>query len=263
MRRCFRYSLLPQLLLAAAVGCSDDSTGPDDPGDPQDPGNNPPSAYVVRGAVTDATGQPLGGVAVIIDNTIYYNSAITGQTGNDGKYQITVTDGSWRALAQLQRAYNGRTYTFDLHPSDDDSFAGADGAVRNFTWKLTGAAPSYLGREYYGGQVDLLVDPNADTLSIENVEFTFVPVGPLVDGSAGQTLAGHPGAPNTDTYSKFVDVPMGRYRVSAVYAPAGEIPQPLKIRVEGADAYGDDTVADFLPDASVCENCMRLELNWP
>lgn len=260
----FRFSrrlLAAHLIAAAIVGCSDGATAPDDP---QDPGAvPPPSDYVVRGAATDTKGRPLTGVAIVIDNTIYYNSAVTGRTGDDGSYRLTIGDGSWRAYATMQTNYNGRTYEIDLHPDNDDSFSGVSGAVRNFRWRLTGAASEFLGKDYYGGTVDLLRDPSSDYLDIEHVEFTFVPEGALIDGSTGQTLVGRSGAPRTDTFSKIVDVPIGRYRVSAVYAAPGEAPQALVIRVEGDPGYGDSVLADFIPEGFACRNCMRLEVNWP
>jgi hypothetical protein len=282
MPRPARRPLLPLLLAATALACSDapaptappaapPATGaPPPPPAPTPPPTAPPAsggahAYVVRGTATDTEGRPVAGAEVVVDNALLSNSAVTGTTGGDGGYRLTVPDGSWRVYARVDVTYHGRRYRFDLHPSDHDSFAGRDGAVRDFRWRLTGPTPPTSGRPHHGGAVDILQDPNSDHLHKENVELTFTPEGPLVDGSAGGVITRRGGPPRSETFSKIVDVPIGRYRVTARYAPPGGAPRPLAVRVEARDPkpYAASVVADFEPELTSCRNCMRVEVNWP
>ena len=269
-------SRLTAALIASAIGCAEGSasTAPDGPTPPGTPAATPPGAPTVappaaptanrvRGRVTDTQGRPLAGVRIIVDNTLYFNTSVSTQTDGDGAYSVQVPAGSWRVLAKLTRGYNGRSYTFDLHPDDASSFAGGAGAVRNFQWRLTGDAPEYMGRAFYGGSVDLLLDPNGDFYDIENVEFTFTPDGPLVDGSAGRVIVARSGAARTPSFSKILDVPIGRYRVTARHVPPGGQARPVPIRVEGAPGYAGAAVAGFAPEGTACRNCMRLEINRP
>jgi hypothetical protein len=204
-------------------------------------------------------------VQIVVDNTVVFNSAVTGTTGADGSYRLTVPDGSWRVYAKYDVQYHGRWYRFDLHPSSDDSFPGADGAVRDFVWRLRGPASPSSGGAYHGGEVLILQDPNSDYLRKENVEITLTPVGPLVDGSAGEAITVRSGPPRSDTFGKAVGIPIGRYRVAARYAEPNKPVRPLAVRIEAWDAgpYAESVVADFEPNLMSCRDCMRLEVNWP
>src|SRR5687768_4493894 len=126
-------AMIVATLAASTLACAEGgaATGPGTPSTP--PAGAPPgppavapggsqTAHRVPGRVTDTQGRPLAGIKVVIDNTVFLNSAVTTQTDADGNYAAQVPAGSWRALARLERSYNGRTYTFDLHPDDATSF---------------------------------------------------------------------------------------------------------------------------------------------
>jgi hypothetical protein len=223
-------------------------------------GNPPPGAekgYVV-GRVVDTAGKPLAGVRITIDSTIYYNTVVSGSTDADGRYKLKVDQGSWRAYARMQREYNGRTYTIDLHPDNPDSFTG-EGAVRNFEWRLRGKKPIPLTGTY-GGLVTMGGDPNGMTIvELDTIEWTFTPVGPLIDGSTIQPFTARSGAPQTELYSKIEDLPIGRYSITARHTPPGEAPTALKVRLYGRGEWGSSVVADFEPEANSCSNCMDLQ----
>lgn len=237
---------------------------------PQSPQNPPPQnpgtgreANIAKGRVVDASGRPLSDVQIVVDNTIYFNTAVTGRTDANGSYRLQVPGGSWRVYAKLTHTYNGRTYSFELDPDDPDSFAGIDGAVRNFTWRLTGPARDYMGLAFYGGEVICFDDPNADVGDRENIELTFTPVGPLVDGSQGEVITRKLGQPRTPAYSKVLDMPIGRYVVTARYVPTDGPARPLTVRLEGTGEYAAALTADFEPEMMSCKNCLRLEVNNP
>ncbi|MCK7554065.1 hypothetical protein MKQ70_03190 [Chitinophaga sedimenti] len=108
----------------------------------------------------------------------------------------------------------------DLHPESTNDFFPEDGAVRNFTWKLTG---EQVGRStgIYGGQVTVASEPGT-FYDYTNVTLTLVPQGALIDGSTGSTITIK--VPN----SQKIEVPIGRYLVSAVYAPPGQAQKQCK-----------------------------------
>jgi hypothetical protein len=118
---------------------------------------------------------------------LYYNTNAIGVTDANGRYRIEVRQpaGSWHATAQLEKKFNGKTFTFDLAPNSDDPFAGSSGAIRNFTWKLTGERPDGT---HYGSMVIAYADFFQVDLSLANVELTLEPVGALVDGSTGRWI---------------------------------------------------------------------------
>jgi hypothetical protein len=202
----------------------------------------------LTGRAVDARGQPLPGVEVWADNTLLYDTNAGATTGADGSYRIDVRRpaGTWHASASLRRQYHGRAYTFDLDPSDDSVFAGNAGAVRNFTWRLSGARPdqgTYGG--FVVGYLSQLLDPaNPDEgLDSQSVELTLTPEGPLVDGSDGSVITRK--LERTGNGDAVEDVPVGRYRISARYAPPDRTPRPMQVRLRNTGAYADSVTADF------------------
>jgi hypothetical protein len=190
--------------------------------------------YIVQGQVTDAQGKPLANVQVFADNTLYYNTNAIGITDENGFYSIDVHEpmGTWHMSAQYTLGYQGESYTFSLHPDNDNPFPGADGAIRNFEWRLSGETPQGF---YYGAVMWVYADYSDFSLlveNMENVEITLTPDGPLVDGSVGETIV-HQGA-----YAE--DIPVGRYSVTARYLPEGK---PLLVRLRDTGDYAESVTA--------------------
>jgi hypothetical protein len=242
------------LLFASATvaGCSKSVSG-DSPEQPEE------QKGYVTGKVTDTKGNPVNGVSVYIDNTIFYNSGINATTDANGNYKVRSELGSYRAYAEMKTTFNGHEFKIQFHPDNYDAFSGEEGAVRNFQWKLTGEKPFNPGT-YYGGLVTLYKDPNSEMNDAENIAFTFTPAGNLIDGSQGKVITKQCGAPYSPTYYYIPDIPIGRYKITAVYKPTGK---QLKVRNARnfEDAYTDAVTLDFYgTDAPLgAENNMYIE----
>ena len=198
----------------------------------------------LTGKVTDSSGKPLPNVTVFADNTLLYNTNATGVTDANGNYRINVSRpvGTWHATAQLKRQIQGKTYTFDLHPNDDNPFAGNQGAVRNFTWKLHGQRPD--GGRYYGSSVIAYgALDNPFYIDTSNVELLLEPVTPLADGSVGKPIVSR--LQSTADGSAVVDVPLARYKVSARYLDPEQGQIPLWVRLRNEGDYQPSLTTDF------------------
>lgn len=251
-------------LLALSLAACSTAGNPAPTPNPGTGGDNPPPSsnvqpFVAKGRVLDTHGKPLAGAKVMLDNTILYNSGQSVTTGPDGMYEFKLEYGSWRVLAQVTREYHGRKFKLDLHPDTYDSFAGPDGAVRNFVWKLSGEQPEpAVG--YYGGSVYIRHDPNTEFYDIYGIEFTLTPQGPLIDGSEGSVIKGKPGGPNTKSYDRIEDVPIGRYTITGTYLPTG---QAVLIRPVNQGEYATSVTADFEEELNYCRICMSFEVKLP
>ncbi|WP_341836673.1 carboxypeptidase-like regulatory domain-containing protein [Chitinophaga pollutisoli] len=211
--------------------------------------NGDPKKGYVTGKVRNSAGAPLKGVKILIDHSIFYNSNMSTSTGDDGSYSIKIRTGSWYAFAEHYPVYNGKKYHIYLEPDNSDGFGG-EGAVRNFTWKLKGVKEAPLSG-YFGGLVTFDNYIGESVPNEADITWTFTPVGPLIDGSAGQTLT-----LKAEDGWQIKDVPMGRYKVKATYG--GNILQLRKWRTE--DVFVPELTIDFEPEiAAQCNNCAMLE----
>ncbi|MEV3985676.1 hypothetical protein [Nonomuraea sp. NPDC049758] len=86
------------------------------------------------------------------------------------------------------------------------------------------------------------------------------PVGPLIDGSDGKVVPGRTPA-YTDSGWAVVDVPLGRYRITATYrsATGGEV-YPLQVELTGSAAFAPQVTADF--EQSGTNQRIRLEARF-
>lgn len=254
MNTLYRFAMM--LCLA---GC--DPLGPVDEGETA-PANGPDGELVpgiVQGRAVDTQGRPLADVEVIVDNTLYDNTGLTGRTDADGRYAIAVPDGAWRVYARLQREYRGRVFTIELAPAEPGGFSGADGAIRDFEWRLTGEKPAPLVG-LHGGTLYVWVDPDAEIHDDSRIELELVPVGPLIDGSEGAPQTVRPEGGRVE------DVPLGAYALRAWDAPQGRPRAPLRVRVqdtEGAPSERVEAVFEPLWARELCHDCLRIELSRP
>lgn len=247
----FKQTVITLSLTALLAACGSTGNTGHNPGS----GNTQPIGGTVKGVALGSDGTPIVGARIIIDNTVVANSAVTGRTDVDGRYSLQIPrEWSWRAYGQLEKTYNGRTFRLDLHPDNPDSFAGAQGAVRNFELRIAGSKPAPLVGSY-GGQVYVYRNPD-QSFDEHDVEITLTPVGKLIDGSNGQTITTRP------IESQIADVPIGRYAISAKLVTTG---QTLLIKDQLANTYENTTTQDFWPEypRAWCNNCIRLEVSLP
>ncbi|WP_127130644.1 carboxypeptidase-like regulatory domain-containing protein [Pseudoflavitalea rhizosphaerae] len=210
----------------------------------------------VTGAITDTQGKPIAGAEVVIDNTMIYNSNLLANSDAAGKYKVKLNGHfTWSASATFSKNYNGKNYKFHLQPDNNDGFT-SDGAVRNFSWKLTGQRPE-SNTSFYGSWIQLQSEIGSDILA-ENVDFILTPDGPLVDGSTGQTITKRGGAPQTYSYFKLMDIPLGRYKVKARYQG-----NYLTLKNLINNESGTEITLNFEPEivltGLVCDNCAVIE----
>ncbi len=215
-----------------------------------------PDKKYVKGKVTDTKGNPIQGAKIIVDNTIYYNSGTTGITDVNGNYEIAVGIGSWRVYAEIDITFEGKNFKkLDMHPDRDNAFAGVDGATVNFQWKLEGEKPAPLVG-FYGGTAYLYADSESEIYDSENIEFTFAPIGNLIDGNSGEVIKRKGEQPNSGTYSQVVDIPIGKYTVTAKHVPTGKI---LKLRTAYEGNYEISMIAGFEPEFNFCSRCFTIQ----
>jgi hypothetical protein len=231
-------------LIIIAAACTTDEPLPE--------GSEPEKGYAT-GKVIGTDGAPLSGVEIVVDNTMIYASYSIGTSDANGNYKIQLPKvGTFMASAQIRRKYNGKEYEFDLDPNVYEGFS-VDGAVRNFQWKLSGRRP-VDAQGYYGSTIEINKDLMSAIYDSENIEFTLTPVDVLIDGSKGKTLKMKHGAPFTNDYGKLVDIPLGRYRMTAYYN-GDEGKMPLKLRKHFSDDdYTAELTIDFEPETMWGDN---------
>lgn len=202
-----------------------------------------PEAGVLKGRVVDGAGRPVADAEIVADNQLIHNSNLVVTTDKDGHYRVStdVAAATFRVTGTVTRRFEDRAYTMELTPHDDASFAGSDGAIRDFTWRLTGERSDGLG--FYGSMVLFHLesyDPqNPETfLNDEDVTLTLTPQGPLIDGSAGEVIVRR--AERGGDGAGVLDVPIGRYRITAEH-----LGRPLRIRLRDTGEYGEAVVTGF------------------
>lgn len=172
------------------------------------------TAGVVSGKITDSKGNPLAGVKITIEHTVWQGTYLYGETDNKGKYKITIPSepaGDWTAKAQLKKTAYGQDYIFDLD-GNTSAFNKSEGAIRNFTWKLTGKKPGT--DTYYGAHVDLY--QFGTDAQMDKIKIVFTPAADtLIDGSVALSFE----RTVEDVAGTFMvkDVPVGKYSIKAKY----------------------------------------------
>ncbi|PYE51074.1 carboxypeptidase-like regulatory domain-containing protein [Deinococcus yavapaiensis] len=199
----------------------------------------------MTGIVRNSAGQPVPGASIFAGHTVYFNTNLLAKSGADGRYRIDLNGpaGSYYAGGQVTATLDGHRYTFDLLPDSTAPFNVTKGAVRNFTWKLTGTKPD-------GQKVGATVTVYADFFDpglldwIPNIELILTPTGPRIDGSPGVEVRGTI-KQTPDGQEGLVDVPLGRYAISARYVPKGGSPVKLTIRARNNGEFGPSVASFF------------------
>ncbi|WP_157464050.1 carboxypeptidase-like regulatory domain-containing protein [Deinococcus pimensis] len=231
------------MLITALSACggapTGDATGRTPPGETGSGESGQAGPYTMTGTVRSENGMPVPGVDVYADNTLSYNVNATGVSDTSGHYRLTLPRnelGTWRGGAILHREYHGINYQFVLVASDVTEFPAERGAVRDFTWKLSGRTPE---GQYYGGSLWMYGAVDAPGFDLSRVEVTLEPDGPIIDGSAGRTIRAF-------LYgSQIRDIPIGRYKVTARYLPEDGPPQSVLIAERRPSTYASSMTADF------------------
>ncbi len=232
---------------------------------PSGSASEPQEPYIVKGQVVNSHGEPIQGALITIDNQLLYNSNSQAKTDADGRYRIELTKlaATYMAYAEYSTMYEGVKHSIDLLPDDDSPFAGNEGAIRNFTVMLDSSTGTGGSGEVLFYMMDLIhpLDPVLEPPSRDDVIMTLEPIGMMLDGTTGGKSIIGKGSPSNNGYGLH-NVPIGKYRVSAVYAPPGAQPEPLLIRIVRPgqdDEFAESVVAEFKSITSKIHN-MELEL---
>ena len=220
-------------LLLTACGSSADRTGADGrpPPSPPPPDSGSPEPFMVKGRLTNSSGDPIGGAEIFLNFTLGYNRNLLTNTDADGYYRFDLTglpgNSTWRLGAEISGLFEGQEYHFTVYPADDSSITAADGAVRDIVADLTGTVYVYVDS-------GLPLSLNLELLVLELLPLE------LLDGTAGTPLQVHP-----EDGMTVRNVPIGTWSASAyLEAPAGDR-LPLLISRANSGEYADSVTASF------------------
>ncbi len=272
---------------AAAQASTPDVSGPD-AGAPMQPagGATTRKPGVASGLVTSEAGRPLAGAEISILGTTLagHRTSFYPRTDGSGGYALTVPDGVYSISAQYDFTWNGKTYRTQLAPTDGmdrPSLPSKDGIVTSFVWKLKGLRPGARSTDtafsYFGGEVKAGIgDVKSESFQTRifatefpqgfTAEVTLTPEGALADGSEGSVVTFKKEVKSQyDTDFGAMDVPLGRYRVTArATKPSGET-RALQIVGAGAVAGArtaptESTTVDFQPETGATGGLRPLYL---
>lgn len=218
------------------------------------PAPSKPRPLHMVGVVKNSQGKPLAGVRVGADNTELRGTEVWTVTDAKGRYDLDLSGvpvlSSWVPVAHMAVKYNGQQHTLFPEADNPAAFLGRDGAVRNFTLKITGKSP---GGGYYGARfyAHLGLSSAGDMPEFGDVEFTLAPQGPLIDGTTGDTVV-------LKQEQLPFEVPQGRYRVTA-RSLSGKGPIWLKPR---GGEYGPVAVVDVIYWAGT-GNTLEVDMMHP
>ncbi|GAB4021258.1 hypothetical protein GCM10028773_29380 [Spirosoma koreense] len=193
--------------LISLVACSKPA------GDSVSPGPTAPQAGYVSGTVRDAQGKPIKGAEITINNTGEVVNNLIGYSDANGNYRIKLSTGggpligSYYVRGHLTVNYLNHPFKLALFVEDDSAFSPEAGAVKNLKLMTAGPRSNFGDSGWYGGTIE--VDNHTSNAHFPNIEVTLEPVGPLVDGSAGETQVARP------DWLYSYNVPIGQYKITA------------------------------------------------
>jgi hypothetical protein len=247
------------LLLTA---CGQTSSAPTSPNEtPNNPSGNPapqPEKFSVTGVAFDTKGKPIPNAKVWIEPAVTTGLAET-TTDANGVYQVTsLPNVPYYAKAWTFVEYNGENFCLRLgmpKASDYGSFTVDHGVVRNFQWQLSGVIEDLKEYDgYFGAEIRLFVYGD---MKEGEVELTFTPTAPLVDGSTGKTITR---TLNVNEELMVYDIPLGQYEVSGVLLENGTR-TPLRVGMEhawnGYDEQTETAALTFKPNG--CGNANGID----
>lgn len=189
-------------------------------------------AYAISGVVRDASGKPVKGARIRVENPNGNNIHYTATSDEAGKYSIGVSAiGGYKIYAWKEAEYENHTYQVRLgmeKESDYDAFSVPPGGVtKNFTWKLDGRIPDRVvskenGSGYFGGTIKFI---NYNALTDEmpagmevTIRLTPVPNAKFLDGTsaAGKIVEKRFTIRDGVGQAYYVnDIPATKYRITA------------------------------------------------
>ena len=217
-------------------------------------GPSQPAPGHVTGTAVDTQGRPLQGTLVWMLPDVT-DGVVQLRTDAQGRYVTpSLPDEPYNAYAWQQVDYRGHTFCVRLAAASTDQYAAfspRDGVIRNFKWQLTGVMPDQNHEHAnFGAEVRLMNGSWDGTHPLTRdsmVEVTLTPDGPLIDGSAGQTIVR-----TVRFYDGFLyDLPLGHYLVTAAEVLPDGTRMPLVLNGNaGAERF--QGVLDFQPEGGTC-----------
>jgi Carboxypeptidase regulatory-like domain len=222
---------------------------------PTNPDNTPsnpvpqPETFAVTGVALDTQGKPIANAKVWIEPAVTTGLAET-TTDAKGVYKMaSLPNVPYYAKAWTFVEYNGENFCLRLgmpKASDYGSFTVEHGVVRNFQWQLSGVIEDLKEYDgYFGAEIRLFIDGD---MKDGEVELTFTPTAPLVDGSQGQVITRKL---NVNKALMVYDIPLGQYEVSGVLLENGTR-TPLHVGAEsvwdGYNAQTETAALEFNPN---------------
>jgi hypothetical protein len=237
------------LFTLALTACGQTTSTPNKPNDGTD--NPPPqaAAYTVTGVALDTKGNPIPNAKVWIEPAVTTGLLETSTDAN-GTYRTgKLPNVPYYAKAWTFVAYNGEDFCLRLgmpKASDYGAFTVEEGVVRNFQWQLSGVIEDLKEYDgYFGAEIRLFIDGD---MKDGEVELTFTPIAPLVDGSGGKVITR---TLNVNEELMVYDIPLGQYEVSGVLLENGKRTK-LRVGVEsvwdGYDAQTETAALAFKPN---------------
>lgn len=245
-------------LAVVALGVGGAGCGEPDAGAPTEGDTASVQPGVVKGKAVSAQGAPLANVEVTVSGTTWASgetNTFRTRTGADGRYTLSVPDGSYRIWGYHELTYAGAQYCMPLAlaaAGDYDSFSSKAGTVRDFTWRISGmradetdaASPT----SYFGGHVRLAANSWDGWAAGDRFRVTFTPSGALIDGSTGNVIT-REATVGSDDEAHLLDIPVGQYVMTAAQLSDTGTVTPIKLDDLSAEPV-ESLAVTFTPTAS-------------
>ncbi len=182
-----------------------------------------PEPHSIIGRVTDEHGGGESGIPITANSQEAPGEEKSALSDQYGYYAIDLPniDGQWQVDETYELNYGGAVYSGQLLSDASRPFDSDEGGVNNLTAvAITGSLRMEL----------------ADIgLAAEDVVLTLSPIGPLPDGTEGETIVRR--AAMLGDGIGLNELPIGQYEITAHYMPLGGIPVPMSIRLKGGGAF--------------------------